>query len=135
VREPKIVLLVDDDEDLLALMRLSLQLDPSTCRLRVKCARNGAEALALAMAEPPRLIVTDLEMPVCTGQELVAHLRRHAELRHVPILLVSGSDRLEAIATALDVHGWLSKPWEPGALCRAVLAFLQRDGPALSAAA
>ena len=111
------------------------ELDPSTCQLRVKCARNGAEALALALLERPHLIVTDLEMPICTGQQLIAGLRRHAELRHVPILLVSGTSRLEAIATALDVHGWLSKPWESGALCRAVLAFLQRDGPALSAAA
>jgi len=85
VREPKIVLLVDDDDDVLALMRLSLELDPSTCRLRVKCARNGAEALALAVLEPPHLIVTDLEMPVCTGEKLVAGLRRHArQVRREP---------------------------------------------------
>jgi CheY-like chemotaxis protein len=131
--EPNTVLLVDDDDDVLSLMQLSLETDPSTCMLRIVRAHNGAEALALAVLERPHLIVTDLEMPVCTGGELVVQVRQNAQLRHVPILLVSGSPRLAEIAAELDVQGWLSKPFESSALCQAVRDFLQRDGPARTA--
>ena len=84
------ILVVDDDAD----MRLYL----AGC-LRalaggvVRQAADGAEALRMARAEAPDLIVTDLVMPGLGGAALCAALRADARTAGVRVLLVSGETR------------------------------------------
>jgi signal transduction histidine kinase/FixJ family two-component response regulator len=81
-------------------------------RLEVTQAHDGNEALRLARAEPPDLIVTDLAMPLMDGVELARAVRASDGLRKTPMLAVSASvsafTREEAIGAGCD--DFLAKP-------------------------
>ena len=83
------VLVVDDD----ALCRIVLSevLKAEGCTVRE--AANGHEALEMARAHVPDLILTDLMMPSMTGWDLCAELGRSERLAHVPVAIVSGTAR------------------------------------------
>ena len=78
-------------------------------------ADNGAEAFELASKERPDIIVTDFQMPVMTGLELVQKLRENEETRDVPVIMLTA--RSFAISKEqqeeLQIAGCLSKPFSP----------------------
>jgi two-component system cell cycle response regulator DivK len=86
---------------------------------RTAGAENGAEALRLALADPPDVIVLDLAMPVMCGERFREHQLREPTIAHVPVVCVSGChDTLRQSAT-LGLSGFL-KPAEPDALLEEV---------------
>lgn len=84
---PTTVLLVDDDPIQLKLARLRLEL----AGYRVVPARDGAEALRLARAAPPDVIVSDVLMPETDGFELCVAIRNDAALAAIPVILQSAN--------------------------------------------
>jgi len=78
----KRILLVDDEFDLR--MIYTAVLDPLG---EILTASDGQEALTLAQRLPPDLIVTDYNMPVMDGAELIRRL--HAEGARIPIIMLS----------------------------------------------
>lgn len=84
------VLLVDDEPDEL---RLFWRMLAATGRpYRVLTAANGAEALAILREERPDLVVSDLMMPQMDGFQLVAAKNNIAELRDIPLVIISARD-------------------------------------------
>lgn len=108
-----LILIVDDEQSILTLLDEVLEDEGFV----VQRAQNGQEALALALAEPPDLVVTDLMMPVMDGRALAQHLRHHPATATVPILLISAAytarpaDRFTAV---------LPKPFAVDALLAAI---------------
>lgn len=91
-------------------------------------ARDGDEAVRLAIDLRPAVIVLDLMMPRVDGITAILRLRRHAELRDVPVLVVTAYDTheqraLEAGATAVCV-----KPCAPLTLLKQVLELARVAG-------
>jgi CheY-like chemotaxis protein len=81
------ILLVDDEPEMLELFSEILEMmDCSVIQ-----AHDGQEALAMARAQPPDLVVTDWMMPRMTGLELCHRLRHDESLRDVPIIMHSSS--------------------------------------------
>lgn len=82
---------------------------------RVAPAADGAAALALALAEPPDLVVTDLVMPTLDGDQLVRELRARPALAQLPVLMLSASAdaelRLKLLAES--VQDYVTKPFSP----------------------
>lgn len=78
----------------------------------VRKVRNGAEALESARLKPPHLVITDLEMPVVSGFELLAQFRNHPELADIPVLVLSAHDETHARVTGFDLGAddFLAKP-------------------------
>ncbi len=78
-------------------------------------ADNGAEAYELACKEKPDIIVTDYQMPVMTGLELVEKLRENDQTKDIPVILLTA--RSFAISKeqqeTLQISGCLSKPFSP----------------------
>jgi CheY-like chemotaxis protein len=56
---------------------------------RVRCAANGAQALALMHGYRPEAMIVDLSMPIMSGWELLEALRERRELREVHVLVLS----------------------------------------------
>jgi len=56
---------------------------------RVTLAKDGAEGLAAARKEPPRVIISDITMPVMDGFEMCHAIREDAELRDIPVILLT----------------------------------------------
>jgi CheY-like chemotaxis protein len=70
------------------------------------------------------LVITDRLMPNMDGLKLAEHMKANRELRHVPILMQTGSDKPEAVAEgiAAGVYYYLTKPYKKEALLRLVKA-------------
>ena len=102
------VLLVEDHASNVAVMRDMLELRG----YGLAVAQEGEEALALARAERPDLIVMDIQLPGMSGLEVIRRLRGEERLRGVPIValtaLVMPGDRERCLAAGADEY--LSKP-------------------------
>jgi DNA-binding response OmpR family regulator len=89
----RLVLVADDDEDILQLLSFRLE----RAGYEIVQARNGDEALRLALELVPALAVLDVTMPGLNGFEVTRELRRNAATSATPVVL------LTAKATASDV--------------------------------
>ncbi len=58
---------------------------------QVRAAAHGAAALQLIREQAPDLVITDFMMPLMTGLELAEAIKADAQLRKIPVLLVSGA--------------------------------------------
>ena len=107
----KRVLIVDDEIHIVHVVAIKLRNNG----YEVISADNGAEAFELACSEKPDIIVTDYQMPVMTGMELVEKLRQHEETKDTPIVMLTA--RSFAISKEqqeqLQISGCLSKPFSP----------------------
>ena len=108
------ILLVEDDEVDVMNVRRAFKKNNIANPLHV--ASNGLEALEMlrspAMARERRLILLDLNMPRMNGIEFLRELRADAELRAIPVVVLTTSneekDRVEAYN--LNVAGYIVKP-------------------------
>ena len=104
---PKQILVVDDDELTVKLLRKVLE----AWDARVEEAQNGKEALAKLASGNFDLMVCDLRMPEMTGQELFRHIQENAFLPPQQILFLTG-EKSTAVKQFLDNSGcyYLYKP-------------------------
>jgi DNA-binding response OmpR family regulator len=114
----KRVLLVEDD----AATRKGYCAYLTECGFDVTEAPNGHEALLLASAFSPHVIVLDLGLPDIDGWEVARRLKSAPRTATIPILALTGSDlpheRVSAMRAGCDRH--LAKPCEPGHLLAAI---------------
>ncbi len=107
----KTVLVVDDEIHIVHVVAIKLRNNG----YEVISADNGAEALELALRDKPDIIVTDYQMPIMTGLELVGNLRKHEETQNIPVIMLTA--RSFAISQEqqdeLQISGCLSKPFSP----------------------
>lgn len=103
-----VVLLVDDYADTRDMIRHMLE--RQGCR--VLEAANGEEAIALAQAEPPDLVLMDLNMPVLDGFNATLRIREYERTRDVPVVAVTAYDTTEfrAAASAVGCCDYVVKP-------------------------
>ena len=106
--EPPQVLVVDDEEDILDLLKYNLKQEGFETTL----ARDGVEALEAARHQPPDLIILDIMMPEMDGIEVCRRLRADAHLRTIPILMLTARTEEEEQVKGLDEGAdiYLSKP-------------------------
>jgi CheY-like chemotaxis protein len=106
--KPLTVLLVEDTEDNRFMMRRLLELTG----YRVVEAINGAEAVRVAKAETPRLILMDLSLPVIDGLAATRLIRKLPELESTPIIAVSAHDTSDFQAEAIQAgcNRYITKP-------------------------
>jgi two-component system alkaline phosphatase synthesis response regulator PhoP len=119
------ILLVDDEEDLLDLLSYALQREG----FDVLTAQDGVEALRIARAERPDLIVLDIMMPKMDGLETCQRLREDANLRLTPILMLTArsEERDEILGLDAGADDYLTKPTSPNLLVSHVRALLRRS--------
>ncbi|TWB28312.1 two-component system chemotaxis response regulator CheY [Nitrospirillum bahiense] len=106
----KTVLSVDDSSSVRQMVKLTL----SGAGYDVVQASDGAEGLAKAKDTAVDLVVTDLNMPVMNGLDLIRALRQLPAYRGVPILfLTTESDAdMKQAAKAAGATGWITKPFQ-----------------------
>lgn len=108
----KRILLVDDEDDVREVARLSLEMMGGW---EVLPASSGEEAVRLAETGRPDAILLDVTMPEMDGPATFRALQANAATRAIPVLLLTAKTRaadLEHFAS-LGVTGVLSKPFDP----------------------
>ncbi|GAB5045981.1 hybrid sensor histidine kinase/response regulator [Thermodesulfovibrio sp. TK110] len=113
------VLVVDDSIS----VRKSLQSILEDRKLKVYTAKDGAEALNLLERKKIDLVVTDLEMPVMHGYELISRLRKDVRFKDLPIIVLTsrGTKKHEEKAIALGADGYIVKPFDEKAIQEQIL--------------
>ena len=109
--EAEVVLIIEDNDDVREFIRATLA--PAGYRLLL--AADGLAGAALAQAEVPDLVVSDVMMPGLNGYEVCARLKTDPATSHVPVVLLTArsgdEDKLEGLETGADA--FLAKPFNP----------------------
>ncbi|HET9960457.1 MAG TPA: response regulator [Polyangiaceae bacterium] len=119
------LLLVDDSPTMRRLLARAIESSNLVVEKIVE-AENGASALDVLRRSWVDLVVTDLNMPVMTGPELLRRMRAHAGLRRVPVVVVStdGTEARRQELEALGVKGFVKKPFRPEDVVRTLSSAL-----------
>jgi CheY-like chemotaxis protein len=114
----KTILVADDESHILNVVSLKL----TNAGFTVFTAVDGQEALELATAHRPDLLITDYHMPQLSGLELCQRLRQNPSTSAIPtIMLTARGYSLEASDTEQNgIHRMLSKPFSPRQLLATV---------------
>jgi len=117
------VLLVDDDLDLVEVVKGALEKDG---RFDVKVANNGFDAGMIVKEHRPELIVLDVMLPDINGREVCQRVRSDTQLEEVKILCISGMvepDKVDELKVA-GANDFLQKPFEVEQLIERMCALL-----------
>ena len=126
--EPRI-LVVDDEPAIRRTLRANL----AARGYGVMLAETGEEALTVARAQQPSLVILDLMLPGMSGIDVCRELRAESS---VPILILSarGEERMKVRALDLGADDYLTKPFGMDELLARVRALLRRPSSAASTA-
>jgi two-component system cell cycle response regulator len=115
---PLKILTVDDSRTIRLVVAKAFQ--PYDCVVTEAC--NGQEGLEAAAREKPDLIILDLSMPVLDGIAMLTRLRADADLKTIPVLMLTAESDRENVfhITKLGVSDYLLKPFHEGQLLERV---------------
>ena len=119
------ILVVDDEDDLLELVRYNLAKEG----FEVVCVSSGEEALKAARKDPADLIVLDLMLPAVDGLEVCRRLKADARTRDVPIVMLTAKSEEADMIAGLDrgADDYIGKPFSPRVLTARIKALLRRQ--------
>lgn len=104
----KTILVVDDEPAICANLQALLE----TRGHRVIVAAQGREAVELARAQRPNLVLLDVKLPVLDGLEVCRLLKEERSTRGIPIVMLTAMDTLADVekAVACGADDYLTKP-------------------------
>jgi two-component system, OmpR family, alkaline phosphatase synthesis response regulator PhoP len=123
----KKVLIVEDDEDVLELIRYNLEKNG----YQVETAVTGPIALSMAESIKPELILLDLMLPGFDGLEVCRNLKKDPKTSNIPVVMVTAKGTEADIVTGLEMGAadYITKPFSPRILLARIRAVLRRDKP------
>jgi len=118
------ILVVDDEEDILELVRYNLEKEG----FRVTTSVSGETAVRTAREEAYDLMILDLMLPGIDGLEVARTLKSEAKTRHLPILMLTAKGEEADVVTGLELGAddYVTKPFSPRILLARVRAILRR---------
>ena len=119
------ILVVDDEEDILELVRYNLAMEG----YRIICSTTGEDALSKARTERLDLIILDLMLPGIDGLEVTRKLKDNSKTRSIPIVILTAKGEEPDIVTGLELGAddYIIKPFSPRILTARVRAVLRRQ--------
>lgn len=118
------ILVVDDDRRVVDLLNIAL----AAHGYRVVTAADGEEAVRIALGKRPDLVVLDVRLPKRSGLEVCEILRQDPDDPHLPIIMVSAANEMEARLQgfARGADDYLGKPFSPKELIARIRRLLVR---------
>ena len=119
------VLLVEDNVPTIDVVEMELKY----LGYEVRIAKNGLEAVKMATAQPPDLVIMDIEMPKMDGFEATRQMKENPATRDIPILAATAKamdgDQEKCLAAGCD--GYIAKPFTHTELGTAIGGLLKRS--------
>lgn len=118
------VLVVDDEEDLLELVRYNLSKEG----YQVHCVASGEEAIQVARTLLPDLILLDLMLPAVDGLGVCKVLKGSPPTQHIPIVMITAKTAESDVVSGLELGAddYITKPFSPRVLLARIRAVLRR---------
>jgi DNA-binding response OmpR family regulator len=125
VKKP-LILVAEDEEDVRELIVSVFEFSG----FDVVEAPNGAEAVDLALANPPDVILLDVRMPKMTGFEACQALKAEDRTKHIPVVFLSAYGQEAEVATGLELGAeeYLTKPFDLTELVNRITKILNKYG-------
>jgi len=122
--EDKIILLIEDDEDIAALVEWHLKAEG----FRTLVCKDGNSGLETALADRPDLVLLDLMLPGIDGLSICKTLKRNKDTEHIPIIMLTarGEEVDRIVGFELGADDYMVKPFSPRELVLRVRAVLKR---------
>jgi two-component system phosphate regulon response regulator PhoB len=123
----KRVLLIEDDRDIVELVRYNLEREG----FQVASAMDGASGLAQIRKTPPDILLLDLMLPKLSGLDICKEIRRDTTLNKLPILMLTarGEEADRVVGLEMGADDYVTKPFSPRELGARVKALLRRTEP------
>jgi phosphate regulon transcriptional regulator PhoB len=123
----KRVLLIEDDRDIVELVRYNLEREG----FQVGSAMDGATGLVQVRKTPPDILLLDLMLPKLSGLEICKEIRRDQALNRLPILMLTarGEEADRVVGLEMGADDYVTKPFSPRELVARVKALLRRAEP------
>lgn len=123
--QPLAVLVADDS----AVARAKLRKLLEGAGFMVDVAYDGEQALDLLSRKSYAVLITDLEMPVLDGFQVIAHVQGGLETEDLPIIAITGHEELSArVNDCQGLYGIFKKPWNDRELLKRVATVAQLRG-------
>ena len=121
----RLVVLADDDATTIVMISTILKHFKFECEV----AHDGAEALDIALAKRPDLVLLDVSMPKMNGFEALSALRGNSVTRNLPVILVSAHrDEAEVVkGFSLGASDYITKPFNSGELMARITRVLRLE--------
>jgi two-component system alkaline phosphatase synthesis response regulator PhoP len=118
------ILVVDDEEDILELVRFNL----AKAGYRVTCVASGEDALRVARTKLPDLVLLDLMLPGVDGLEVCNTLKRDHKTANIPVVMLTARGEEADIVSGLELGAddYITKPFSPRVMLARIRAVLRR---------
>jgi len=119
----KTILVVEDQEDNRQILRDLL----GSAGYEMIEADNGEDAIAMATAHRPDLILMDIQLPILDGYEATRRIKGNPALRQIPIIAVTSyalsGDDVKALEAGCDAY--VTKPFDPAELLERIRGYVK----------
>ncbi len=124
----KRILVIEDDRDIVELVRYNLEKDG----FQVTTAGDGSTGIAQLRKAAPDLLILDLMLPKLSGLEVCKEVRRDAAIARLPIVMLTarGEEADRVVGLELGADDYVTKPFSPRELVARVKSLLRRTEPA-----
>ncbi len=119
------ILLVEDERDLLELLKYNLEREG----YQTRTAETGEEGLKAARGDTPDLILLDLMLPAMDGLEVCRSLKSREQTANVPVIMLTAKGEESDIVRGLEMGAddYITKPFSPRVLLARIQAVLRRN--------
>jgi len=120
----KRILLIEDEEDIAAIIKL--QADLSGYKLHVEV--DGINGYRAVEREKPDLVIIDIMLPGINGYDVCRKIKSHSDLKNIPVIILSAkTEELDVIlGLELGADDYVAKPFSPKVLFSRIKAILRR---------
>ena len=112
----KKILVVDDDMDILFVIRVLLERHG----FLVEQENHGERVISKVKKFEPGLILLDINLPGINGDEICEELKSNSSTKHIPIILFSAAMDLKSKYGHCEVDDFIEKPFEPKELVQTI---------------
>lgn len=120
------ILVVDDDPDLLKLLRTYMKMEGFAVRTAEK-----RDDIVAALRQPPKpdLVLLDVQLPDANGFDVLAKMRQHPFMKSIPVIMLTGEATREAVLRGLQAgaDGYVTKPFATRELINKVRELLRES--------
>ena len=124
VKRKQTILVVDDEEDTLVLMKHKLKEEG----FNIQLSPNAENIIDLLTTDEPDLILLDIHMKGVDGGTICQLIKTNGSTAHIPVVMFSANDNVAKITSDCGANGYIKKPFNTGQF-KTTFADIMRPGP------